>query len=173
MTKPRWVLGAILLIICFTTLAQAQVPPVIEAELRKIGQVVSPGCTAKLYRPLMPMNDYNTYWSPDAAAPNTKIKLYSGVALSRDVHFGSNPKDVIDIFVGDKGPSSNRTVLIYVPGGGGNKIEQQAPESNAFYDNIGRWATENEMVGVTLQRSATNIPVMIDWLKANVKVLAA
>src|SRR5262249_8351696 len=155
------------LITSCTTFAQAQVPPAIEAELKKIGQIVAPGCTAKLYRPLMPSNDYNTYWPPDAATPNAKTKLYPGVTLSRDVQFAANSKDVIDIFVGDKGPSSNRTILIYVPGGGGNKIEQQAPESNAFYDNIGRWATENEMVGVTLQRSASNIPVMIDWLKAN------
>jgi hypothetical protein len=29
----------------------------------------------------------------------------------------------------------NRTVLIDVPGGAGNKIEQQAREANAFYDN--------------------------------------
>ena len=53
--------------------------------------------------------------------------------------FGPDGKDLVDIFVGDKGPSSNRTVLIYIPGGGGNKIEQQSPESNAFYDNIGRF----------------------------------
>jgi hypothetical protein len=39
----------------------AQVPPAIEAGLRKIGQIVDPACTAKLYRPLMPAKDYNTY----------------------------------------------------------------------------------------------------------------
>ncbi len=149
------------------SLVEAQVPPVIEAELRKLGQIVSPGCTAKLYRGLMPDNDYNTYWPVDADAPNTKIKLYKGLTLSRDVQFGSNPKDLVDIFVGDKGAAVNRTILIYVPGGGGNKIEQQSVEANAFYDNIGRWATDEGMVGITLQRSAANIPVLIDWLKAN------
>src|SRR5262245_55879505 len=142
----RWTLSVLLLVASSVGIASAQVPPAIEAELRKLGQGVFPACTAKLYRPLMPMNDYNAYWSPDAAAPNTKIKLYPGVTLSRDVQFGGDVKDLMDIFVGDKGPSSNRTVLIDVPGGAGNKIEQQAPESNAFYDNIGRWATENDMV---------------------------
>jgi hypothetical protein len=34
--------------------AQAQVPADIEAGLRKIGQIVDPACTAKLYRPLKP-----------------------------------------------------------------------------------------------------------------------
>jgi len=43
-------------------------------------------------------------------------------------------------------------VLIYVPGGSGEKIEIQDKEANAFYDNIGRWATKNGMVGVIMQR---------------------
>lgn len=98
---------------------------------------------------------------------------YPGVTLSRDVQFGPDAKDLVDIFVGEKGPANNRTVLIYIPGGGGNKIEQQAPEGNAFYDNVGRWATENDMVGVTMQRHQGNpagqdVATMIEWLKNNV-----
>ena len=36
-----------------------------------------------------------------------------------------------------------------MPGGGGNKLEQQSRDANAFYDNIGRWATKNgaELLG--------------------------
>ncbi len=158
-----------------TASAFAQVPANIEAELRKIGQVVDPPCTAKLYRPLMPKNDYNTYWAPGTAAPASTASLYPGIALARDIKFGSNPKDLVDIFTGEKGGSS-RPVLIYVPGGAGNKIEQQAREANAFYDNIGRWATENGMVGVLLQRhtgtewndGGKDISTMIQWLQANV-----
>src|ERR1700682_4786010 len=101
-------------------IAQAQVPPDIESGLRKIGQIVDPACTAKLYRPLMPTNDVNSKVTP----------LYPGVSIARDVSFGPNPKDVVDIFSADKGGGS-RTVLIYVPGGAGNKIEQQAVEANA------------------------------------------
>ena len=132
-------------------LATAQVPANIEAELLKIGQIVDPACTAKLYRPLMPANDFNTYWPPDAPAPASTSPLYPGVTIVRDQSFGANAKDVVDIFVGEKG-GNNRPVIIYVPGGGGNKIEQQVREGNAFYDNIGRWATKNGMVGVTVQR---------------------
>jgi hypothetical protein len=43
---------------------QAQVPPDIEAGLKKIGQIVDPPCTAKLYRPLMPVNDVNSAGTP-------------------------------------------------------------------------------------------------------------
>src|SRR5215471_9162244 len=99
-----------LLVFVITNTAQAQVPPDIEAGLRKIGQIVDPACTAKLYRPLMPKNDYNTYWPHGAPAPNKLAEpLYPGVSLARDVSFGPNPKDLVDIFSPEKG-AGNRTV---------------------------------------------------------------
>jgi triacylglycerol lipase len=145
--------------------AFAQVPPKIAAELIKIGQIVDPPCTAKLYRPLMPENDVNTKVTP----------LYPGITIARDVSFGPNPKDVVDIFTAVKG-SASRTVLIYVPGGAGNKIEQQDREANAFYDNIMRWAAKNGMVGVNVQRhgganwddGGKDISLMIQWVEANI-----
>jgi triacylglycerol lipase len=146
--------------------AHAQVPPDIEAGLQKIGQIVDPACTSKLYRPLMPANDINSTVTP----------LYPGISIAREVSFGPNPKDVVDIFSADKGGGS-RAVLIYVPGGAGNKIEQQAVEANAFYDNIMRWATKNGMVGVNMQRhpgqgnwddGGKDVSLMIQWLQANV-----
>jgi BD-FAE protein len=176
MKTNRKALCALVWIAAFAaSLQAAQVPPDIEAGLRKIGQIVDPPCTAKLYRPLMPKNDYNTYWAPGAAAPSNLMPLYPGVKLARDVTFGSNPKDVIDIFSPEKG-GGNRTVLIYVPGGAGNKIEQQNREANAFYDNIGRWAVKNEMIGITMQRhpganwddGGKDISTMIQWLQSNV-----
>ncbi len=149
---------------------QAQVPPLVEAELVKMGRVVDPGCTGKLYRPLFGKNDYNTYWPVDAASPNKNVKLYQGVTVYRDVSYGPEPKDLIDIFVPDKG-GSNRTVFIFVPGGAGNKIEQQSVEANMFYDNIGKWAADSGMVGVTMQRGGTaagqNIALVIGYLEAN------
>src|SRR5689334_18657179 len=159
-----------------TVPAAAQVPANIEAELQKIGQIVDPACTAKLYRPLMPKNDFNTYWPPDAPQPASTAALYPGVTIVRDQSFGSNPKDVLDIFVGEKG-GKNRPVLIYIAGGAGNKIEQQVRESNAFYDNIGRWATKNGMVGVLVQRhpgsgnwddGGRDLSLAADWIKANI-----
>src|SRR2546422_6049037 len=93
-----WALGAVVLISSMAVNAQAQVPPDIEAALRKIGQIVDPPCTAKLYRPLMPKNDFNTYWQSGAPAPTNLAPLYPGITLARDVSFGPNPKDVIDIF---------------------------------------------------------------------------
>ncbi len=145
--------------------AEAQVPANIESELMKMGHIVDPPCTAKLYRPMMPANDINS----------DKTPLYPGITISRDVSFGPNPRDVVDIFSADKGPGS-RPVLIYVPGGVGNKIELQDKEANAFYDNIARWATKNGMVGVNMQRhgsptwddGAKDISAMLQWVEANI-----
>src|SRR5215471_9823890 len=152
-------------------MAQAQVPPLVEAELVKLGHIVEPGCTAKLYRPLFGKNDYNTYWPVDADMPNKTLKLFPGVTVLRDISYGPQPKDLIDLFVPDKA-GANRTVLIFVPGGAGNKIEQQSVEANMFYDNIGRWAADNGMLGVTVQRggsaSGLNLSLVVEWLQANV-----
>src|SRR5215813_8126406 len=156
--------------------ASAQVPANIETELRKIGQIVDPACTEKLYRPLMPANDFNTYWPPDAPQPKSTAPVYPGVTIVRDQSFGPNTKDVVDIFTGEKG-GDRRPVVIYVPGGAGNKIEQQVREGNAFYDNIGRWATKNGMVGVLVQRhpgsgnwddTGRDISVAVDWVHDNI-----
>ncbi|MDE3160412.1 MAG: carboxylesterase family protein [Acidobacteriota bacterium] len=139
--------------------------PDIEAGLRKIGPIVDPACTAKLYRPLMPANDVNSKVTP----------LYAGITIARDRSFGSHPKDLLDVFTADKGGRS-RPVLIYIPGGGGNKTEQQAREANAFYDNIGRWATKNGMVAVLMQRHpganwddpARDVSALIQWVEGNI-----
>ncbi len=148
-----------------TGIASAQVPPNIEAELRKIGQIVDPPCTAKLYRPMMPANDINSTVTP----------VYPGITVMRDISFGPNPKDVLDVFSADKGPKS-RPVLMYIAGGAGNKIEQQDREANAFYDNIMRWATKNGMVGVNMQRHpganwddpGKDVARMIVWVQENI-----
>jgi carboxylesterase family protein len=169
------IVAAVAWIACVAGIGRAQVPPNIEAELRKIGQIVDPPCTAKLYRPLMPKNDYNTYWPVGAPAPAILNQLYPGVKLARDVSFGPHAKDLVDIFTAEKG-GGNRTVLIYLPGGGGNKIEQQDREANAFYDNIGRWAVKNGMVDVNMQRhpgqnwddGGRDVSTLIQWLQANI-----
>jgi len=161
----KHLLGAFLAMSLGMVAAEAQVPADIEAGLVKMGHIVDPPCTAKLYRPLMPANDVRSNASP----------LYPGITVVRDASFGPNPKDVVDIFTADKGPAS-RPVLIYVPGGGGNKLELQDPEANAFYDNIMRWATKNGMVGVNMQRhggpgwdaGAKDISSMIQWVEANI-----
>src|ERR1700719_3870032 len=128
MFKPTLLLATSLAI---GALAQAQVPADIAASLKEMGPVVNPAGTAKLYRPLQPKEPY------------------PGVKVARNVSFGPDARNVIDIFSPAKGGS--RPVLIYVAGGAGNKIEQ-VPDGDAFYDNIMLWAVKNGMMGVNMQR---------------------
>lgn len=175
--KPlRGAVGAALIACTAPGFALADVPEPIYRELVRIGQIVDPACTAKLYRPLMPANDYNTWWPPGAAAPDaSKAKLYPGVSITRDQKFGPHDKDLVDIFAPDGG-GRNLPVFVWVPGGGGNKIEQQVREGNAFYDNIGRWGVKNGFVVVTVQRHpgqqwddpGRDIAAAVDWVKANI-----
>lgn len=158
-------LSAVLGSVGLAQIGQAQVPPDVEATLRTIGPIVDPACTADLYRPMMPKNDITSDVTP----------LYPGVSIARNQSFGSNPNDVVDVFWGDKGANS-RPVLIYVPGGAGNKIETQDKAANAFYDNIGRWGTQNGLVVVLMQRhfsptwdgGARDISNMIQWVQDHI-----
>ena len=181
--RLSWFLAVVALLASMSAgVARAQVPANIEAQLLKMGHIVDPGCTAKLYRPLMPPKDIVDQFAEmqKTGKPSNEVPIYRGVAIYRDMSFGPNPKDVVDIFTTDKGPAS-RPVLIYVPGGVGNKIELQDREANAFNDNIARWATQNGMVGVLMQRhgalpgagqdyyaGAKDVSAMIQYLEANV-----
>src|SRR5580698_8682041 len=122
--KSRWVLGAVVMGLAIN-IGHAEPPADIESALVKIGPIVDPVCTAKLYRPLMPKADITS----------NLPQPYPGITVTRNQSFGTDPKDVIDIFSASSDPTK-RTVLVYVPGGAGNKIEIQDKSANALYDNI-------------------------------------
>ncbi|MGH9687523.1 MAG: alpha/beta hydrolase [Candidatus Acidiferrales bacterium] len=157
-------------------------PPKIEAQLQKMGHIVDPGCTAVLYRSMMPKKDIVDQLLEMKAEnkPSSEVTIYPGITIYRDVSFGPNPKDVVDIFTADSGPAS-RPVLMYVPGGVGNKIELQNRAANAFNDNIARWATQHGMVAVLMQRhglppgakpdyyaGAKDVAAMIQFVQRNI-----
>lgn len=139
------------------TLGLSQVPADIAAKLVAMGPNVCPADTAALYRQFQP--------SPP----------YPGVKVTRDISYGADAREIMDVFTAEKG-GGNRTVLIYVSGGAGNKIEP-VPQGDAFYDNIMLWATKNNMVGVNVQRRAgggewndpaKDISTVIQWVHKNI-----
>jgi hypothetical protein len=162
--RGGWILCAGVMALA-ATVGRAEPPADIEAALLKIGPIVDPVCTARLYRPLMPHNDITS------GVPQP----YPGITVTRNQSFGPDPKDVVDIFSGKK-DAAKRTVLVYVPGGAGNKIEIQDKAANAFYDNIGRFATQHGMVAVLMQRKASptwdggakDISSMLQWVEAHI-----
>ncbi len=178
----RWPLTFVTLISLFAGVVRAQVPANIEAQLLRIGPIVDPACTAKIYRPLMPPPEVADQYlqMQKTGKPSNQVPLYPGITIERDLSFGPDPKDVVDIFHADQGPAS-RTVLIYIAGGPGNKIEIQNKEANAFNDNVVRWATKNGMVGIMMQRhgvaagappdfyaGAKDVSAMLQWVEANI-----
>jgi hypothetical protein len=138
-------------------MAPAEVPPEIAKQLVAIGRGVCVPETAYLYRPLHP--------NPP----------YSGVSIARDISFGPDPKNILDVFAQEKGGGS-RPVLIYVSGGAGNK-QQGGPNGDVFYDNVMLWAVKNGMVGVNMQRRpgeawddpAKDVSLVVQWVNKNIK----
>jgi triacylglycerol lipase len=132
------------------------VPPDIAKQLIEIGRGVCVPETAQIYRPLHP--------NPP----------YKGVSIARDISFGPDPKNVLDVFAPEKGRDS-RPVLIYVSGGAGNKL-QGGPNGDVFYDNVMLWAVKNGMVGVNMQRRpgeawddpAKDIAMVVQWVEQNI-----
>lgn len=151
--KTVWCLG---IAIAVAGVVQAQVPPDIAKTLVAIGRGVCVPETAKVYRPLHP--------NPP----------YKGIAIARDISFGPDPKDVLDVFSPEKGGGS-RPVLIYISGGAGNKL-QGGPNGDVFYDNIMLWAVKNGMTGVNMQRHpgqewddpAKAVAMVVQWVGQNI-----
>src|SRR5690349_21720606 len=137
-------------------LACAEVPPEIAKQLVTIGRGVCVPETAQIYRPLQPNPPYTC------------------ITIARDISFGPDPKNVLDVFAPEKGGGA-RPVLIYVSGGAGNK-QQGGPNGDAFYDNIMLWAVKNRMVGVNMQRRpgeawddpAKDIALVVQWVGQNI-----
>jgi hypothetical protein len=137
-------------------MAQAEVPPEIARQLITIGRGVCVPETAQLYRPLHP--------NPP----------YPGVTIVRDISFGPDPKDVLDVFAPEKG-GGKHPVLIYISGGAGNKL-QGGPNGDVFYDNVMLWAVKNGMVGVNMQRHpgqawdgpAKDVGMVVQWVNQNI-----
>ena len=138
------------------TVAHAQVPAPIAKQLLAIGRGVCPVETAQLYQPLHPKPPYH------------------GVSVTRDVSTGPDPKNLVDVFAPEQG-GGGRPVLIYVPGGPGNR-RLEVPNNDVFYDNIPLWGVKQGMVGVLVQRRpgnawddpAKDIAKVVQWVSQNV-----
>jgi len=111
----RLLTAAVMAALC--TAAYALPPPDIEAKLVALGRVVdAPGTTA-IYGPIL-IN-----------------QSHAGVEAKRDIAYGTDPRALLDVSVSTTPSKTLKPVLIYVPGGGGNK-KLDYPGGEPFYDNI-------------------------------------
>ncbi|HEY0963881.1 MAG TPA: alpha/beta hydrolase [Pseudomonadales bacterium] len=75
--------------------------------------------------------------------------LGTDIAVARDVKYGNDPRQRLDVFTPASGFAPSRPVLVFVHGGGFVGGDKQIP-GTPFYDNIGQWAVRNGYNGVTL-----------------------
>ena len=113
-----------------TVQVPSAVPASIAAELLKIGPVVAPPPTEKLYAPL------------------AEREPYAGVQVRRDVRYGADARNLLDVFTPDKA-QAHQPVLVFVHGGAFMRGERRTGDS-PFYDNIMLWAVRQGMVGVNM-----------------------
>lgn len=103
------------------------------AELRRTGRRFDPETIQAAYDLLTPLQE-------GREAPR----------IVRDLTYGPDPRHRLDVHTGPAGQgASGRPVLLFVHGGGfvgGDKKREGYP----FYDNVGRWATDHDLVGVTM-----------------------
>ena len=114
--------------VVLATASMAQVPVNIAAKVRAAGQAMDP-TIGQLYAPMFPK---------EASA---------GVSIQRDIPYGSDPLQKLDVFTRDGAKGKKLPVLLFVHGGGFTRGDKHG----AFYpDNITLWAAKNGMVGVNI-----------------------
>ena len=149
----------VLLLLCACRPAAAQVPPALADRIQSAGRVLDPRGMAALYAPL------------HAQEP------YAGVQVARDLAYGDEAAQRLDLFVDEAASTSPRPVLVFVHGGGfqsGDKHRAGTP----FYDNVMLWAAREGFVGVNLNyrtgvqnpwpASSEDLGLAIRWIQQQI-----
>jgi len=147
-------------LVTMSSVASAQMPPDIAAGIRQIGPIVDQMNTAKLYAPLF----------KDQKEP------YAGVTAARDVAYGPDALNTLDVFTTGPSPQA-KTVVVFVHGGAfehGDKHQGAGP----FFDNIMLWATKQGWVGVNINYRLApknhwpdahqDMADAVRWIRANI-----
>jgi len=137
---------------------QAQPPPDVAARLHAIGPRIEIAETSRLYA---------------AATPKD---LYRGVYATRDLAYGPDVKQKLDVFTAGPGPRAAKPVLLFVHGGAFTGGDKHA--GGALYDNVAAWAAQNGLVGVNINyrlapkavwpAGAEDVGATVRWVRENI-----
>lgn len=155
----RIVLAAAPLALLVSAMATAAPPPDVAEQLRTIGPRIEVAKTAQIYAALLPKD------------------LYAGTVATRDLAYGGDEKQKLDLFTVDGPKGRPRPVLVFVHGGGfvgGDKHNAGSP----LYDNVMAWAARHGMVGVNINyrlapgnrwpSGGIDVGLAMDWIKHNI-----
>jgi triacylglycerol lipase len=139
----------------------SQVPDAIYSELMRIGRVVAPPPTEALYAPL------------------SECEPYTGVRVQRDVSYGSDARNLLDVFTPEN-DQANRPVLVFLHGGAFIRGDRRIGDS-PFNDNIAVWAARQGFLGINMTYRLApahawpdaqhDIRFALAWLRANAELL--
>jgi triacylglycerol lipase len=156
MKRIGWALAAG--VVAWTCAAAAQTPPQIAAKVRAAGPRISMA-TLQDYAAMFPKEPY-----PD-------------VSVARDLHYGPDALQRLDVFDPAPRPARPAPVLLFVHGGGFVRGDKHTPGS-PFQDNVMLWATRNGMVGVDIDyrlapkdpwpAGVDDLASAIAWTRANI-----
>lgn len=146
----RFVLPLAVAALTLPVAARADLPPDIAAAIAKMGHVNDPK-TAPLFAPLH------------------KEGVPADIKVSRDLAFGSDPAQKLDIFTSGEG--AGKPILVYVHGGGFTRGDKHRP-GEFMYDNVMVWAVQHGMVAAETNyrlAPAAKYPAANDDVAAGVK----
>lgn len=131
----------------------------IAAALREIGPRIDGPATTALYAPL-----------------HAALK-HDAVDVRRDEAYGPHERHRADVYLARSAQAGRRPVVVFVHGGGFSRGAKSSPGS-PFYDNIGYWAAEHGLVGVTVNyrlapefqypAGAEDVGRALGWLRGRV-----
>lgn len=108
-------------------------------------------------------------------APLALVPAQAGAAVQRDLSYGADPRQRLDVF--HAAAAAPRPVVVFVHGGGFVAGDKGGPEA-PFYNNVGAWAVRSGFVGVTMTyrlapgaawpAGAADVAAAIQWLRANI-----
>jgi triacylglycerol lipase len=108
-----------------------RMPPDLAAKIAAMGPVIDPPATHALYAPLHDREPY------------------PGAVVTRDVAYGPDPLNVLDVFAPERAPGRPLPVLVYVHGGGFERGDKHTA-GTPFSDNVPLWAARHGMLGVNI-----------------------
>lgn len=144
-----------------SSLASAQMPADLAQQLVAIGPVINPAATAALYAPRI-----------------ADKEPYANVSVERDIAYGPDERNLLDVFMPSGEAGQPRPVLVFVHGGAFVVGNRRMGPGSPFYDNVMLWAARHGMVGVnmtyrlapknTWPSGPQDIGQAIDWLHDNI-----